>query len=283
MISVDLRSLVSKFNPTCRQALEQAVGFTLSRGQYNVEVEHLLLKLFEVQRSDVVALANLFEIDPGRVREDITKVVDRFKTGNTRTPGLSPNLITLGREAWLLGSLQFGARQVRSGHLLAALFADDALAPMAREMSRQFANVTADQIRAGLPRIADQTEEVEKAAAEPAAGGAVQGMPGAPQGGALDQFTTDLTAEARAGPHRPRGRARLGGAPDHRHPDPPAPEQPDPDRRGGCRQDGGGRGIRAARRGGRCALDARGCRDPGARSRPCCRRAPRPRASSRSG
>ena len=200
MISVDLRSLVSKFNPTCRQALEQAVGYTLSRGQYNVEVEHLLLKLFEVQKSDVLALANLFEIDPGRVREDITKVIDRFKTGNTRTPGLSPNLITLGREAWLIGSLQFGARQVRSGHLLAALFADDALAPMAREMSRQFANVTADQIRAAMPRIADQTEEVEKAAAAEGKGGApVQGMPGAPQGGALEQFTTDLTAEARAG------------------------------------------------------------------------------------
>ena len=201
MISVDLRSLVSKFNPTCRQALEQAVGYTLSRGQYNVEIEHLLLKLLDVQKSDIVALCKLFEIEPGKLQEDILRVIDRFKTGNTRTPGLSPNLITLGREAWLLASLQFGARQVRSGHLLCAAFADDGTAPMMREMSKHFRSISADQIRAAIPRIADQTAEVERASDTAARPGAapVQGMPGAAQGGALEQFTTDLTEEARAG------------------------------------------------------------------------------------
>ena len=199
MISVDLRSLVSKFNPTCRQALEQAVGYTLSRGQYNVEIEHVLLKMLDVQKSDLVALCNLFEIPPGKLAEDITATIDRFKTGNTRTPALSPNLITLGREAWLLASLQFNARAVRSGHLLCALFADDGMAPMAREMSKHFRILTADQIRAAIPRIADQTAEVERAADTARPGVPVQGMPGAPQGGALDQFTTNLTEEASLG------------------------------------------------------------------------------------
>jgi len=200
MISVDLRSLVSKFNPTCRQALEQAVGYTLSRGQFNVEIEHLLLKLLDMPNTDVAALIRHFEIDEGKLREDLTRTVDRFKSGNTRTPGLSPNLITLGREAWLIGSLQFGARSVRSGHLLAAIFADDTIAPMMREVSKQFGHVTADALRGALPGITAKTAEAEgPAPTEGGAGAPVQGMPGAAQGGALDRFTTDLTAEARAG------------------------------------------------------------------------------------
>jgi len=85
MISVDLRSLVSKFNPTCRQALEQAVGYTLSRGQFNVEIEHLLLKLLDMPNTDMAALIRHFEIDEGKLREDLTRTVDRFKSGNTRT------------------------------------------------------------------------------------------------------------------------------------------------------------------------------------------------------
>ena len=44
-MNVNLKSLIGKLNDTCRSALEGAAGLCLSRTHYDVEIEHLLLKL----------------------------------------------------------------------------------------------------------------------------------------------------------------------------------------------------------------------------------------------
>ena len=53
MLAVNLTSLIDKLNNHCRQALEAAVGSTLSRTHYNVEIEHWLLKLLEEPNGDL--------------------------------------------------------------------------------------------------------------------------------------------------------------------------------------------------------------------------------------
>ena len=55
MAAVNLKSLVGKLNPLCRRTLEGAAGMCLSRTNYNVEVEHWLLKLLEPADSDLAA------------------------------------------------------------------------------------------------------------------------------------------------------------------------------------------------------------------------------------
>ena len=71
-MQVNLKSLVSKLNDTCRATLEAAAGLCLSRTNYNVEVEHWLVKLLEIPNNDISAILRHFEIDdtsPGsRVR-----------------------------------------------------------------------------------------------------------------------------------------------------------------------------------------------------------------------
>ena len=47
MSSTDLSTLVSKLNPTCRRALEGAAALCVGQTHYNVEIEHLLIKLIE--------------------------------------------------------------------------------------------------------------------------------------------------------------------------------------------------------------------------------------------
>ncbi len=42
MVSVDVKSLVSKLNETTHRALEAAAGFCLSRPHYNVETRSVL-------------------------------------------------------------------------------------------------------------------------------------------------------------------------------------------------------------------------------------------------
>ena len=91
MVAIDLKSLVGRMNALTRRQLEAAAGLTLSRTHYNVEIEHVLLKLVETGGSDVAAVLRKGGVDAGRVANEITRALDKFKTGNARAPSLSPD------------------------------------------------------------------------------------------------------------------------------------------------------------------------------------------------
>jgi type VI secretion system protein VasG len=197
MASIDLKSLVGRLNDVCRRALDAAGGMTLSRSNHNVEIEHFLLALIDRADTDLAAILRRFEIDPGRLQADLIRGLDRLKTGNARVPSLSPDLVDMFKQAWLLASVEMNETRVRSGHLLWAALADEALARRTREASAQFARISADTLKHDYATICADTAEAAQSAAEASPAG---GAPMAPSGsGALDQFTIDLTAQARAG------------------------------------------------------------------------------------
>src|SRR3981189_366771 len=154
MVAVDLQSVVARLNPYSRRALEGAVGLAVSRTHYNVELEHWLLKLLEQTDGDLLPIFRQYEIDPTRVAADLTRVLDKLKTGNSRPPALSVEVVRLAREAWVLASLQYNDGAVRSGQLLAALLSDEQLSPRAAQLSAQFNAITADGLRRDLPKTA---------------------------------------------------------------------------------------------------------------------------------
>ena len=86
-MSVSLKSLIGKLNDTCRNAA--AAGLCLTRTHYDVDIEHLFLKLCEAQDTDFQHLLRHYEIDPARLSRDLTRALDRLKTGNARTGPLS--------------------------------------------------------------------------------------------------------------------------------------------------------------------------------------------------
>jgi type VI secretion system protein VasG len=203
MITVDLKSLIAKLNNPCRQALEAAAGLAVSRSHYEIEIEHWLLKLLDIRNSDLTACLANYGIEPAAVAADLNKVLDKLKTGASRAPGLAPQVVQWAREAWLLASLSGTAPLIRSGHLLAALLGDDNLAAIAREASRHLAGIPGEALRNQLAKITASSAE---AVAAPSAGAAREAAPGqAPvgggvtAGGALDQYTIDLTARAKEG------------------------------------------------------------------------------------
>jgi type VI secretion system protein VasG len=192
-MNANLKGLIARLDPTCRTALEAAAGLCVARTHYDVEVEHLLLKLLEAADSDLVRALERSEVDVGRLTRDLLAVLDRLRTGNSRTPSLSPRLPRLVERAWLLASVDYGAEEVRSGHLLLALLADEDLGRQAREQSRELSLVSVERLRADLPALCAGSGEDRPAArtAAPAA---------SPAGGkALERYTVDLTAQARAG------------------------------------------------------------------------------------
>src|SRR5215813_4416064 len=119
-MDVNLRSLIGKFNDVTRSATEAAAGLCLSRTHYNVEIEHYILKLLDAADGDFAAISRHYGIDHSRLAADLTRALDRFKTGNGRTPTLNPDLVDMMSLAWTLASIEFGASQIRTGFTVLA-------------------------------------------------------------------------------------------------------------------------------------------------------------------
>jgi type VI secretion system protein VasG len=201
MIPIDLQGAVAKLNGVARRSLEGALADAMTRTHYNCEVEHWLARLVESPDNDIASIFRHFDVDPGRLSADIVGAIDRFKTGNSRAPSLSPDLVRWLREAWVLGSLQYGEGSVRTGHLLAVLLNDPDFAPQLRDLSAQFGRITGETLRRELPRIVAESAETQAqavaAAAQPGSGGGPVKTGGPTP--ALDQYTVDLTDRARQG------------------------------------------------------------------------------------
>ncbi|MEN3332483.1 MAG: type secretion system protein VasG [Blastocatellia bacterium] len=200
-MNVNLKSLFGRLNDTCRNAIEGAAGLCLSRTNYEVDIEHYLIKLSEAQDTDLARILRHYEVNSARLTKDLTRALDQLKTGNARTPALSPRIAKLVQDAWMLASVDYDAQEVRSGHLLLALLGDDDLARLAREISKEFNNISVESLKKKLADLTagsaeDKAGESSTARpgedAQPAAGAASKTR-------ALDQYTIDLTAKARKG------------------------------------------------------------------------------------
>jgi type VI secretion system protein VasG len=200
-MGVNLRSLIGRLNHETRSALEGAAGLCMSRTHYDVEIEHYLTKLLDVTDGDFAVIIKQFGLDRSRLASDLARGLDRLKTGNSRNPALSPTLTKMFTDAWTIGSIDFSAAQVRTGHTILALCVDEDLARLVRDVSREFTKISAEGLRADFQNIVAASHEREEGAAAAAAG---PGSPEAPRPGGgktpnLDQFTINLTERAKSG------------------------------------------------------------------------------------
>jgi type VI secretion system protein VasG len=197
-MNVSLKALVAKLNDACRGALEGAAGLCLTRTHYDVDVEHFLLKLCEPTEGDVARILRHYGVDAGKLARDLTRALDRLKTGNARTPTLAPRITRWLSQAWTLASVELGGSRLRSGHLLLALLSDDDFARLAREASPELARISVEDLG---KRLAELTSGSAEDAYQPpsVADGAAAPAAGSGKTPALDQYTVDLTARARQG------------------------------------------------------------------------------------
>ena len=140
-------------------------------------------------------------MDRTRLSGELARTLDKFKSGNARTPALSPTLIKMLTEAWTLGSIDFGSAQIRSGYAILALVSNEELARVIRETSRELQKINADALKKDFSKItATSSEEagsLAEAAATPSGQPAAGGMGGKTPN--LDQYTVNLTENARKG------------------------------------------------------------------------------------
>lgn len=202
-MNVNLKSLVGRLNDVSRGALEGAAGLCLSRTNYDVEVEHILAKILEQDDTDLHKIAAHYEINIDRLNKDVSNALDKLKSGNSRTPGLSDRIPEWMQSGWLAASVDFGAGRVRSGHLVYSLLASNSLSRIARDISKEFDHISLEDLQKKLPEITAESSEARDAVALGEAAGVsngsqvASGVPGKTK--SLDQYTEDLTAKARAG------------------------------------------------------------------------------------
>ncbi len=158
-MDVDLKSLIAKLNAPCRGALESAAGLCLSRTNYNVEAEHWLFRLLDLSDGDLPHILRHYGVDPSRIEVSLSNSLDRLKTGNGRAPALSPRVVDLAREAWVLASVQYGAPAVRSGHVLLAALTDRELSRLILDAAPQLSAVSAEGLKNDLETICDGSAE----------------------------------------------------------------------------------------------------------------------------
>ena len=205
-------ALIKTLNKTCVDALQAAAGLCVSRTNYNVEVEHWLLKLVEAPNTDLTRIFPQFEVDTSKLLRDLTRAIDGFKTGNARTPSLAPPIESLVREAWLLTSLQYQWPSVRSGVLLLALLGDRTLGQQARDSSAELAKIPAPALQAQLAKLTAGSPEEESPADREPGGASGDAFDPSPCNPVARPVHGEPHAEGEGGEDRPGDRAR-GGSP----------------------------------------------------------------------
>ncbi|MCB9877487.1 MAG: type VI secretion system ATPase TssH [Planctomycetes bacterium] len=198
MVDVDVKSIVSRLNPSCTSALERAAGMSVSRQHHEVTVEHMLAALIEDPYTDVQSITRHFGIDPGRLQKALNGALDQLRSGNTGRPVFSPTLMGWFKDAWILGSLTHRDQKIRSGHLLHAMV-EGGMRICGGDYATLLEAINKRELADSLDKITSDSSEQAQMAPAGAAGGAQAGGKAPTGDSALEKYCTDLTQRARDG------------------------------------------------------------------------------------
>ena len=200
---VEPKAIVRRLNTTCTAMLEAAVAHAAGSRYYEIVPEHLLFALFgggggAGEDTDARAILAHAGQDVGRLRGRLQRVLEQMRTGNPGRPVFAESLFQWLEDAWVLASLEFGASELRTGHLL-LMFASRGHR-YAAEVHPELAALPVDTLRREFDAVTGGTREAALAA--PSGSGSAGGeksAPGAPGEQALQRFTSSYTEKARQG------------------------------------------------------------------------------------
>ncbi|UCX04444.1 type VI secretion system ATPase TssH [Shewanella glacialimarina] len=191
MSAMTLSKLVEKLNPVCRKSLESAASICHSRSQFTVEIEHWLIALLESESGDFDIINASFSVHKDQLIAEVRQGLEKFKTGNSAAPSLSPHIVNLLRQSWLNTSIEFNDSEVRVAYIIYTLLADDSLNSLISRSAKQLMKIDPAQLKHAWPQLARQSSEHRVSSAD------IEETQAAPSKTPnLDQFTQDLTAQA---------------------------------------------------------------------------------------
>jgi len=203
MADINIETVTGKLNRAGYEAFNQAFYHAKNAGNRNVELAHWLFHILQRDQSDLSLTADHFNLDRGQVLASLTALINGFRTNETEMPGISNPIVDLLDRGWYYATLFFGETQIRTGHLLVGALKSQELRRALTSASKEFAKINVDQLTAEHRTIWKNSEE-ENLRPIDSAGFQSSGPGDMPVAGskgstALDRFSQDLTAKAKAG------------------------------------------------------------------------------------
>lgn len=191
MANTEIRNLIEKLNPHCKQALESAVATCFSQTHFYVEIQHWLVELLKSRGNDIHEILKYFAVNSEKLEQDILVSEQKFKTGNGHAPALSEYLMKLVQKAWVSASINMKSDNVRSGHLFLVLCNDESLSFLMSSMSKELNKIDRSELEADFSTIVSgSSESVGSQESKSQKSGNQK---------ALEQYTIDLTEQAKGG------------------------------------------------------------------------------------
>ncbi|HEY4186549.1 MAG TPA: AAA family ATPase, partial [Polyangia bacterium] len=203
MSEISRVALFGKLNSLGYKAIESATVFCKLRGNPYVELVHWFHQILQNPDSDLHRIVKEFQLEPSRLARDMTDALDRLPRGATSISDLSQHVEDAVERGWVYGSLMFGDKQVRTGHLVIGILKTSGLRNALPAMSREMEKIKVDRLVEHFDAIVGGSPESSQSAAGGSAspGESSGAMPPAEMGKqeGLRRFSIDLTEKARNG------------------------------------------------------------------------------------
>ena len=192
----DLKNVLGKLNTVATEVLQNAAGLCVSRTNYEIAVEHYLLKALEDTSCDVQLILRHYGVDPGQFQAGLLDALEDFKTGNTGKPIFSPLLTDLFERAWMVSSIDLNLKRIRTGSIFltflkkASYFGGGNYLTFLEE-------INVDDLQRNFWKIVQSSKEhgTGVSAGVESAGR----TEGSVEGGFIDKYCQDFTAKAKEG------------------------------------------------------------------------------------
>ncbi len=202
---MDLKTLMARLEREPRDALERATHHCLRETHFVVEIEHWLAALLETPNGELAAVLPHFGLERTAPTAELHSALARLPRGNQGTPTLSSDLLVWLQDALVQANVVLQRPNVSAAVLLIALLDNDHLRARTTLGAPSLLRVASASLRSNLaawiPANAANTPAMPANVAAPLDARAT-GTPRAqesPARSVLDQYTVDLTGEARAG------------------------------------------------------------------------------------
>ncbi|QYD71371.1 type VI secretion system ATPase TssH [Paraburkholderia edwinii] len=207
MAEIGRSALFGKLNALAYRGIESATVFCKLRGNPYVELAHWIHQILQLQDSDLHRIVRHFDVNPSTLARDITESLDRLPRGSNTISDLSGDVEEAVERGWVFATLMFGEAQVRTGYLIVGLLRTRHLRNALHAVSAEFTKLKPETLADDFAAIVAGSPEDNQRATDGFAFGGAQ--PGEASGAlapaqmgkqqALQQFTIDLTAQARDG------------------------------------------------------------------------------------
>ncbi|MFM7632804.1 MAG: AAA family ATPase, partial [Betaproteobacteria bacterium] len=203
-MSTELRTLIQRLDHECRAAIERAAELCAQQTHFSVDPEHLLIELLRDKDSALNRLLTHFDVSGTHAQSQLQDALNKLKRGNGRTPVLSEHLPRLLESAWVITSVQLGESRIDAGCLLLAALESDTLRGMLLESAPSLLQLPRQRLREQLRSLSGLASDANASSLKPFGSTAHSEQHSARQGErqktpALDQYTLDLTEQAKQG------------------------------------------------------------------------------------